>query len=149
VITFKTGHDETSEFIRSAPTYERTYNSSPNVYITSSGTFGRSSSSSKRYKTDICDVKDAALNPYRVLDIPVRQYKYNSENIPVGKDADDLYIGIIAEEAAMAFPAAAEYNEDGEVEMWNVKVIVPAMLKILQDQQKEIKDLKEQLKLQH
>jgi hypothetical protein len=149
VITFKTGHDETSEFIRSAPTYERTYNSSPNVYITSSGTFGRSSSSSKRYKTDICDVKDAALNPYRVLDIPVRQYKYNSENIPVGKDADDMYIGIIAEEAASAFPAAAEYNEDGEVEMWNIKVIVPAMLKIIQDQQKEIKDLKEQIKLQH
>lgn len=149
VDTLRATSDSTSTCLKSMPTYDRTYSSSPNMYITSNGVFGRSSSSSARYKTDITDVKDSVLNPYQILDIPVRQYKYNSEHIPVGKDADDLYIGIIAEEAASAYPAAAEYNEDGEVEMWNVKVIVPAMLKILQDQQKEIKDLKEQLKLQH
>lgn len=149
VDTLRATSDSTSTCLKSMPTYDRTYSSSPNMYITSNGVFGRSSSSSARYKTDIADVKDSTLNPYQILDIPVRQYKYNSEHIPVGKDADDLYIGIIAEEAASVFPAAAEYNEDGEVEMWNVKVIVPAMLKILQDQQKEIKDLKEQLKLQH
>lgn len=145
VDTFRVSSDDTSTFIRSVPTYERTYDASPNVYITSLGTFGRGTSSSQRYKTDIEDVKDSSLNPYKILDIPVRQYKYNQENIPVNKSADDLYIGCIAEEVAAAYPAAAEYNEDGQVEMWNIKVIVPAMLKILQDQQKEIQRLKEQL----
>jgi hypothetical protein len=144
-LVFKTGKDTTSEYMQSLPTYGRTYSASPNVYITSSGTFGRGTSSSQRYKTDIEDVKDSSLDPYKILGIPVRQYKYNQNNIPVNKSADDLYIGCIAEEVARAYPAAAEYNEDGQVEMWNIKVIVPAMLKILQDQQKEIQSLKEQL----
>jgi hypothetical protein len=115
------------------------------MYITSNGVFGRATSSSQRYKTDIKDVQDGTLNPYNILNIPIRQYNYNKDNVPVGKDVNDTYIGLIAEEVAKAYPAAAEYNEDGQVEMWNIKVIVPAMLKILQDQQKEIENLKEQL----
>lgn len=141
----KTGKDTTSEYMQSLPTYERTYSASPNVYITSLGTFGRGTSSSQRYKTDIADVQDSLLDPYKILDIPVRQYKYSPGHIPVNKSVDDLYIGCIAEEVAQAYPVAAEYNEDGQVEMWNIKMIVPAMLKILQDQQKEIQSLKEQL----
>ena len=144
-LAFRTDKDDTSTFIQSLPTYNRTYSASPNVYITNLGTFGRGTSSSEKYKTDIEDVKDDSLNPYNVLNIPVRQFKYNEDNIPVDKDADDIYIGLIAEEVAKAYPAAAEYTEDGQVEMWNIKVIVPAMLKILQDQQKEIENLKEQL----
>jgi hypothetical protein len=144
-LVLKTDKDETSAYVRSLPTYNRTYDASPNVYITSLGTFGRGTSSSQRYKTDIEDVKDSSLDPYKILDIPVRQYKYNQYNIPVNKSADDLYIGCVAEEVAKIYPAAAEYNEDGQVEMWNIKVIVPAMLKILQDQQKEIEVLKEEI----
>lgn len=145
VDTLRCSSDSTSKFVKSVPTYNRTYDASPNMYITSNGVLGRATSSSQRYKTDIEDVQDSMLDPYHVLDIPIRQYKYNNDNIPIGKDADDTYIGLIAEEVAKAYPAAAEYNEDGQVEMWNIKVIVPAMLKILQDQQKEIEQLKEQL----
>lgn len=149
IATFLASEDDTSKFIRSVPTYERTYGSSANVYITDKGTFGRSTSSSQRYKTDIKNVTDNSLDPYNILNIPVRQFKYNEENVPVNKNEDDLYIGLIAEEVEKVYPAAAEYNEDGQVEMWNIKVIVPAMLKILQDQQKEIEMLKEQLKTNH
>lgn len=139
--------DETSSYIRSETTYNRTYDASPNMYITSNGVFGRATSSSQRYKTDIKDVTDEELNPYKILQIPVRQYKYNKDNLPIGKQENDIYLGMIAEEVAECYPAAAEYNEDGQVEMWNIKVIVPALLKIVQDQQKEIQNLKEQLKL--
>ena len=131
--------------VQSTTTYDRTYDSSPNLYIASNGVFGRSTSSSQRYKTDITDVIDDELNPYSILDIPIRQYKYDKEHIPVNKNEEDLYIGMIAEEVAEAYPAAAEYNEDGQVEMWNIKVIVPAMLKVLQDQQKIIDDLKQKV----
>jgi hypothetical protein len=144
-LTFSADKDDIGEYIKSIPTYNRTYAESPNVYITSAGTFGRGASSSQRYKIDIDDVKDDTLNPYHILNIPVRQFKYNESHVPVNKNKDDLYIGLIAEEVAMTYPAAAEYNEDGQIEMWNIKVIVPAMLKILQDQQKEINLLKEEL----
>ena len=134
--------DGTSKCVRSEITYSRTYAGSPNMFITQNGVFGRGTSSSMRYKIDIEDVHDENLNPYKILDIPVRQYKYNADNIPINKKADDVYVGFIAEEVAEAYPVAAEYNEDGQVEMWNIKVMVPAMLKIIQDQQKEINELK-------
>ena len=73
------------------------------------------------------------------------QFRYNEENVPVDGKPDDLYIGLIAEEVNKAYPAATEYTEDGQVEMWNIKALFPALLKIVQDQQKEIEALKEQI----
>jgi hypothetical protein len=139
------GTDATNAYVQSTPVYARTYTGAANMYITSSGTFGRSTASSERYKKDIADVADETLNPYKILDIPVRQFRYNEDNIPVDGKPDDLYIGLIAEEVNEAYPAAAEYTEDGQVEMWNIKILFPALLKIVQDQQKEIEALKEQI----
>lgn len=139
------GTDTTGAYMQSAPTYNRTYAIAPNMYMTSSGTFGRSTSSSERYKVDIADVTNDELDPYKILDIPVRQFKYNEDNIPIDRKPDDLYIGLIAEEVNRAYPAATEYTEDGQIEMWNINVLFPALLKIVQDQQKEIEALKEQI----
>lgn len=145
IATFRVYKDEKGNLIRSVPTYSRTYDNSPNVYIASSGAFGRSTSSSMRYKKDITDVLNEDLNPYRILQIPVREYKYREEHIPIGKQADDVYIGLIAEEVAEVYPIAAEYAEDGQIEMWNIKALFPALLKIVQDQQKEIEAFKKYL----
>jgi len=131
--------------VYSVPVYNRTYDSSSNMCITSNGVFGRSTSSSKRYKTEIEDVRCDELNPYQILDIPIRQYKYKEDYIPVGKQADDIYLGFIAEEVEEVFPAATEYDEDGQAEMWNIKVLFPALLKVVQDQQKEIQELKKMI----
>ena len=139
----KLGKDGTSRYMQSLPTYQRTYSSAPNMYITSAGTLGRSTSSSKRYKTKIKNVENTDLDPYKILDIPVRQYEYNKDNIPVDKNLHDLYIGLIAEEVNEIYPIATEYTEDGQVEMWNIKVLFPALLKIVQDQQKKIELLEE------
>lgn len=145
VSTLVVAKDTTGGYIKSNPTYARTYAAAANVYINSSGVLQRSTSSSERYKTDITDVVNEDLNPYKILDIPVRQFKFNEDNIPLDRDPDDIYIGLIAEEVNKAYPAATEYTEDGQVEMWNIKVLFPALLKIVQDQQKEIKVLKEQI----
>lgn len=147
-IAFKVDSDDTSSYIQSLPTYNRTYALSPNVYITNLGTFGRGTSSSRRYKEEIQDIVNEELNPLKILDIPVRQYKYNADNIPIDKEKDDIYIGLIAEEVEAAYPIAAEYNEDGTIEMWNIKVLFPALLKVVQEQQKEINLLKEQMEVQ-
>ena len=139
------GSDTTGGYLQSAPVYNRTYTGSANMYVNSNGTFGRSTSSSERYKKDIENVTDTNLNPYKILDIPVRQFKYNDDNIPVDGKPDDLYIGLIAEEVNKAYPIATEYTEDGQIEMWNIKMLFPALLKIVQDQQKKIEALEEQI----
>lgn len=131
--------------IQSTTTYNRIYDSSPNMYITSNGVLGRSTSSSERYKKNIENVKDSMLDPYKILNIPVVQYQYKEEYTPENKNPGDLYIGLKAEDVEKEYPIAAEYNEDGQVEMWNIKVIVPAMLKIVQEQQKEIEALKAEI----
>lgn len=100
---------------------------------------------SERYKKDIEDVNNDELNPYKILNIPIKQYRYNEDNIPTDKNPEDLYIGIIAEDVAREYPVAAEYTEDGQVEMWNIKMLFPALLKIVQDQQKTIDALKAEI----
>ena len=139
------GSDSTGGYIQSAPVYNRTFTGSANMYINSSGTIGRSTASSERYKKDIESVTNEELDPYKILDIPVRQFRYNEENIPVDGKPDDLYIGLIAEEVNNVYPIATEYTEDGQIEMWNIKMLFPALLKIVQDQQKKIEALEEQI----
>ena len=68
------------------------------------------------------------------LDVP--------ENVSVKHGDMVIVLTEKGEEVAQAYPAAAEYREDGQVEMWNIKVLFPALLKIVQDQQKEIEYLK-------
>lgn len=144
-LTMTIGEDSTGAYVQSLPSYTRTNSGSPNMHITSYGTFCRTTSSSERYKTNIKDVSDEDLNPYSILNIPVKQFEYNDDNIPSDKKQGDTYIGLIAEDVEKFYPVAAEYNEDGQVEMWNIKVLFPALLKIVQDQQKEIDALKAEI----
>ena len=55
-------------------------------------------------------------------------------------------IGFIAEEVAEIFPIATDYETDKDgnrvVENWNEKYIIPAMLRLIQNQHKEIETLK-------
>ena len=55
-----------------------------------------------------------------------------------------LIPGFIAEEVAEVYPIACEYD-DNKPENWNIRFMVPAMLKLIQDQNKEIETLKEQI----
>lgn len=128
--------------------YARTTSSGSNVRVNSNGTLYRYSSSSMRYKTDITTRLSDELDPERLYDLKVWQYKYREGHL----DKDDQrygqdIIGFIAEDVKQKYPIAANYNEDGEVENWNVEMIVPAMLKLIQEQKKEIDELKERLNL--
>ena len=139
-IAFRLGKDDAGEFMRSAPTLSRTYSAAANMYLTTAGTFGIASASSERYKRDIEDAKD--IDADAVLKIPVRQFRYKPEHKPIDREAEDLYLGFIAEEVAEVFPDAVDRDEEGRPEMWSSKVLIPAMLKVIQDMHKEIADLK-------
>lgn len=120
----------------------------PNAYIDSAGNVWKSSTtSSKRFKEDVKPVENMELNPENLYDIDVVQFKYkkghftNKEDPRYRKDM----IGFIAEDVYEHYPMAADYHigDDGNVvcDGWNEQYLIPAMLKLIQDQHKRILEL--------
>jgi hypothetical protein len=111
------------------------------VWISSTGQFRRSTASSERYKTDIVNLMDVPeLNPKALYDLPVRAFRFKEGYLPETDDRFGVLVpGFIAEEMDAIYPAATDYT-DG-VETWNDRMIIPAMLALIQDQQARIKAL--------
>ena len=123
--------------------YNNTSTSASNMFINSNGIAYRSTASSQEYKTDIQDIQSEVLNPERLYDLPVREFKYKEGYLTEEDLRSDTFVpGFIAEEVAEVYPIACEYDGD-KPENWNIRFIVPAMLKLIQDQKKEIDTLKE------
>jgi len=121
----------------------RTISYSPDVVYVGAMLY-QSSSSSKRYKHDIEPIGEE-LDARKLYDIPVVQFIYN-EGYLYEKDprAGVPVPGFIAEDIEKTYPIACDYK-NGDPENWNFRYIIPPMLKLIQDQHKEIEQLKEQL----
>jgi hypothetical protein len=128
--------------------------SGKSLYISGNGRFGISSSS-RRFKHDICPI-GSELDPHKILDIEVVQFKFNAEN---SEPSSERYLknvpGFIAEDVDKHYPIAADHSTDTkgniQVDDWNERYIIPPMLGLIQEQHKEIQDLKaevSELKLQ-
>ena len=52
--------------------------------------------------------------------------------------------GFIAEDVAEIYPSAVIHS-DGEIESWDERRIIPGMLSLIQEQDKEIKELKAEI----
>ena len=130
--------------ISSLYTYNNDINTNaPNLYITSSGNIRRTTGSSERYKKDITEEIEERLNPEALYNLPIKQFKYKEDSI--SKDDvryDKNILGFIAEDVAEIYEPAVQYDEQGQIEMWNAQVMIPAMLKLIQEQHKEIQELK-------
>nr|DAI48034.1 MAG TPA: Putative tail protein [Caudoviricetes sp.] len=121
------------------------YSNSPSVTTMPNGKLRNSSSSSKRYKHSITDI-DENLNPDALYNLPVRSYTYNDNYL----SKDDInykkrMIGFIAEEVHEIYPKACQYDDDGRPEMWNSLIMIPAMMKLIQEQNERIKKLEKKL----
>lgn len=125
--------------INSTGVYNNTTTRSANVYIDGSGNFWHVTSSSKRYKEEIEKVRD--FDCRQILDAEVYQYRYHKDYV----DDHDLKIGFVVEQLQESFPEAVQYENDLP-EMWNINTMFPALVKVVQDQQKEIELLKEEVK---
>lgn len=96
---------------------------------------GRPSSSSRRYKEDIKPVENNELDPHRLYDIPVMQFKYKEGYFPQEDEYESNRIdvvGFIAEDVLEHYPQAAIVIND-EVDNWNERYIIPPMLKLIQE----------------
>lgn len=102
------------------------------------------SSSSKRYKHDITEIQDEELDPHKLYDLPVKQFVFNDDHDLQYADMKGKTIpGFIAEDVAEIYPSAVIHDEDGRVESWDERRIIPAMLKLIQEQHEEIERLKQ------
>lgn len=98
-------------------------------------------SSSERYKENIKPVEDAVLDPSGLYDVQVCQYNYK----PECRDKElvgGTQIGLVAEDLAQHYPNAVIYDEDGRPESWQDRIMIPAMLKLIQEQKQQLDDLR-------
>lgn len=127
--------------------YEHTDSGSPNVVVWSNGLFLRSASSSKRYKEEITEQIPERLDPHKLYALPVKSFKYKPGYL---MDSDTYNgkkrIGLIVEDVADIYPDAVNYDASGQPEMWNSQILIPAMLRLIQEQNERLKKLEEALK---
>ena len=129
-----------------------THSGAANVRVGTSSTgeyYGQlmqSTGSSRRWKHDIKPLDDEEIEAHKILDVEVVQFKYNSDYLAEDDQRSDKNIpGFIAEQVAEVYPIAAEINDDGTVDDWNVRYIVPPMLALIQEQQKRIESLESKI----
>lgn len=100
----------------------------------------RYTASSRNVKKHIKSVDKNIINYESLYDLPIRQFEFK-DGIN-GSGIDGVQIGFIADEVAKIFPNAALRNKDGEPSNWTERTIIPAMLKLIQEQHTEIENLK-------
>lgn len=123
--------------------YGNNINSGRAVKLTETGCLN-TNSSSRKYKYDITyDIKDE-LNPQQLYKLKIAQFKFKPEYIE-GYNAGKDLIGIIAEDIDEIYHYGAYHESDGTPEDWDERILIPAMLKLIQEQHEEIEKIKSQL----
>lgn len=126
---------------------ETSHSHTANCYITEAMTIYKvPSGSARRFKTDIYTVVDPRLDPHRLYDIDVVQFKYKPSfyNLPEGTEMPTV-IGMLADDIDRIYPCACEYDEEtGEVINWLERYMIPPMLALIQEQHKDIELLKQE-----
>jgi len=123
---------------------------SGNLYLTGAGIayYANEGSSSRKIKTDIGEISREELNPERLYDADVIQYKYRDDFLSEDDDnrGKDL-VGFIVEDLDEVYPQAVQKEDEDKSETWTWSPyrIIPPMLKLIQDQKKEIDALSSEL----
>ena len=141
---FKVFYDtnQSKYIFQSVLIYNYTSSSTYQVRVDEFGALSRYASSSKRYKEGISETLSSNVDPHGLYKLPVVEYVYKKDYLP---KTDNRYghkfIGFIAEDVEKVYPLAANYNDDGTVENWEPNIIIPGMLKLVQEQHIQIDDL--------
>ena len=150
------GHDHSGETINPQKLYvtgESSLNSGvANVRMIRSGAnkgqiVFLTNASSKRFKHDIHPLSEEQKARFRKLyDVEVKNWKYNEDYI--GKSSNGLgkeRYGLIAEDVAEFIPEAVFDDEDGNIENYDDRKILNAMLFLIQEQKRQIDSLEKRV----
>lgn len=119
-----------------------------NMYVASGGTVSRTTNTSSRtIKHDIQSLQSDELNAERLYDLPVYQAKYNED---VLSSTDERYLKdlpmFIIEDMDEVYPVAVDKPSDNVKEWsWNSQYLIPPMLKLIQDQHNELRQIKAEI----
>ena len=94
-------------------------------------------SSSERYKTRIVSQISDKLSPHKLYELPVKEYEYKKE-FKTKQPAGGRQVGLIAEDVRKYYPKACVFKEGGEVETWQERLLIPPMLKLIQEQKQTL-----------
>lgn len=103
-----------------------------------------SSGSSKRWKTNITSNLSNDLIPENLYKLPVVQFEFDEEHKKLSL-IDGTQIGFIAEDVDKLYPNACLYDKDGNPANWSERIMIPALLKLIQDQKKQIDALEKRV----
>jgi hypothetical protein len=114
-----------------------------NTRMDTDGRTRRSTASSARFKEDIVDLSLVPdLNPVGLLSLPIRAFKFKSDYLDATDNRSGMLVpGFIAEEVAEHYPIAADSDNEGVIENWNERFVIPGMLALIQDLNTRIKTL--------
>jgi hypothetical protein len=114
-----------------------------NTRMDTDGRTRRSTASSARFKEEIVSLSTVAdLDPSKLLTLPIRAFKFKSDYLDATDNRSGILVpGLIAEEVAEHYPIAADRGNDGVVENWNERFVIPGMLALIQDLHARVKTL--------
>lgn len=114
------------------------------IGINGNGKIVHIDSSALRFKENVKTELDDELNPEKLYDLPIKQFNFKDE---YKKDVikGDTQIGFIADDVLEIYPNAALLDSKGNITGWNAHVMIPAMLKLIQEQKQEIDELKKRI----
>ena len=144
ITSLQSDYGDFKTLVNNKITVDRMYSSAANMVVTENGIFGRSASSSERYENSIVEADISELSG--LYDLPVKRFKYNDDYISSDDElhGKDLY-GFTVEDLENILPCAVQHitGEDGVKlpETWNSNIIVPALLKLIQDLNTRLKVL--------
>lgn len=133
--------------IKSATTYSDTVSYQTNMYVGTSGILHRTTNTSSReIKHDIAPLADTLLDADKLYNAEVVQFKYNDDILPSTDMRYDMLLpGFIVEDLINVYPAAVDIDENGKPFQWNAQYLLPPMLKLIQNQKKEINELESRI----
>lgn len=114
--------------------------SAANGYFNSStGYFTYSTASSQRYKNSIVDLDSIqSLSSEAILKLRPRAFKYNDDYLqPNDQRYQQIVPGFISEEIYDVLPIAVDI-QDGKIENWNERMLIPGIVSLLQQYEKRI-----------
>jgi hypothetical protein len=113
-----------------------------NTWLSTGGVLRRTTASSARYKENIVDLLSVPeLDPKKLLALPVRAFTYKEDYLSAADDRyQQMFPGFISEEVDAIYPMAADY-ENGEIESWNDRIMLPALLSLVQELYKRVEEL--------
>lgn len=107
------------------------------VMIDEFGDLKKGASSSLRYKSVAKKVTEEEVQA--LYNLPILWAKYKEGYLPKQDERCNTYYPMfLAEEMERHFPLAVDHDESGKPENWNERVLIPCMMKMLQNQKERI-----------